>query len=292
MDIQKVTVLGSGVLGAQIALVTAVRGLEVTSWDISDEAVEAAAKRFDTFGRRMAAELDDVSEEQVAQGRARLTQSTDISEAVKDADLIIEAVPESLEIKRDVWSKAGAAAPEHTIFATNTSTLLPSDFAEATGREEQFLALHFANHIWVNNTAEIMPHEGTDLKYVDVLEKFAEKIGMVPIKLKKEQSGYVLNTLLVPLLKAAQYLVGNDVAEPEDIDRNWRNSTGAPMGPFQIMDMIGLRTVQAVGKTQDSSEQWSKNFAELIDGMIQEGHIGIESGQGFFAYDENGNIVS
>ena len=291
MDIKKVTVLGAGVLGSQIALVTAIRGFEVTSWDISDEAVEAASQRFDKFGRQIAAEVDDIDEKKVAEGRERLSLSTDIAEAVKDADLVIEAVPEKLSIKQDVWSKAGAAAPEHTIFATNTSTLLPSEFAEATGREKQFLALHFANHIWKNNTAEIMPHEGTDPKYIDVLGEFAEAIGMVPVKLKKEQGGYVLNTLLVPFLKAGQYLVGNDVADPKDIDRDWRISTGAPMGPFEIMDMIGLRTVKAVGETKENNEEWSKKFNELVDEMIDQGKIGQESGEGFFKYDDNGNIV-
>lgn len=291
MDIKKVAVLGAGVLGSQIALVTAIRGFEVTSWDISDEAVEAASKRFDKFGRQIVAEVEEIDEQKLAEGRERLTLSTDIAEAVKDADLVIEAVPEKLSIKQDVWSKAGAAAPEHTIFATNTSTLLPSDFAEATGREKQFLALHFANHIWKNNTAEIMPHGGTDPKYVDVLGEFAEAIGMVPIKLKKEQGGYVLNTLLVPFLEAGMYLVGNDVADPKDIDLDWRNSTGSPMGPLQTMDMIGLRTVKAVSETRPNDAEWNKNFRKLIDDMIEKGHIGQESGQGFFSYDDDGQMI-
>lgn len=292
MDIKNVTVLGAGVLGSQIALVTAIRGFNVVSWDISDEAVEAATKRFDKFGPQIVAETQDIDEAKVAEGRDRLSMSTDIAEAVKDADLVIEAVPEKLSIKQDVWGKAGEAAPEHTIFATNTSTLLPSEFAEATGRPEQFLALHFANHIWKNNTAEIMPHADTDRKYVDIVGEFAEAIGMVPIKLKKEQGGYVLNTLLVPLLEAGQYLLGNEVAEPKDIDRDWRISTGSPMGPFEIMDAIGLRTVKAVGETKaNNDEGWKKNFNKILDEMIEQGKIGQESGEGFFTYDNDGNIV-
>lgn len=291
MDIKNVTVLGAGVMGSQIALVTAIRGFNVVSWDISDEAIEAANKRFDTFGRQIAAQLDDVDEAKVSEGRDRLSTSTDIAEAVKDADLVIEAVPEKMSIKEDVWGKAGKAAPKHTIFTTNTSTLVPSDFAEATGRPEQFLALHFANHIWHYNTAEIMPHEGTDRKYVDIVAEFAEAIGMVPVKLKKEQGGYVLNTLLVPLLEAGQYLVGNDIAEPKDIDRDWRISTGSPMGPFEIMDTIGLRTVKAVGETKEREGEWSTNFNKLLDEMIEQGKIGQESGEGFFKYDDDGNVV-
>ncbi|QDR77377.1 3-hydroxyacyl-CoA dehydrogenase [Corynebacterium sanguinis] len=288
----KVTVLGSGVLGAQIALVTSVRGFEVAAWDINDEACASAAKRFDTFGAQMVRELDDVSADDLAAGRARLTQTTDIEAAAANADLIIEAVPENLEIKRDVWSKAGAAAGEHTILATNTSTLLPSEFADATGHPERFLALHFANHIWLNNTAEIMPHAGTDPKYVDILERFATDIKMLPVKLQKEQPGYVLNTLLVPFLNAAQYLLANGVASPEDVDKNWRNSTGAPMGPFEIMDMVGLRTVHAVGSLKPNPSASESAFHKILEEMIAEGRIGKESGQGFFAYDEEGNRVS
>ncbi|MDY5785472.1 3-hydroxyacyl-CoA dehydrogenase [Corynebacterium sp.] len=291
MNITNVTVLGAGVLGAQIALVTAVRGFNVVSYDINDDALEAAKKRFDTFGKQMAAELDDVTADTVAEGRERLRQSSDLEDAVKDADLVIEAVPEKLEIKKDTWARVGKAAPDNAIFATNTSTLLPSSFAEATGDPSRFLALHFANHIWVNNTAEIMPHDGTDPALVDVLVEFAEAIKMVPVKLKKEQPGYIVNTLLVPFLQAGQYLLANDVAEPADIDRDWRNSTGSPAGPFEIMDVVGLRTVLSVNESEDSQEEWKKDFADIVKQMIEDGRIGVESGEGFFRYDDEGNRI-
>lgn len=286
MDIKNVTVLGAGVLGAQIALVTAFRGFNVVSWDINDDALAAAAKRFDAFGARIVADLDDATEESMTEGRARLTQTTDLEEAVRGADLIIEAVPENIDIKRDVLGRASAAASDATIFATNTSTLLPSEFADAVTSPERFLALHFANNIWIQNTAEIMPHAGTDLKYVDVLVDFAERIGMVPVKLKKEQPGYILNTLLVPWLKAGQYLLANEIAEPADIDRDWRNSTGSPRGPFEIMDIVGLRTVLAVGQAQGNKEEWQDKFSSILEEMIAAGHIGVESGQGFYTYDK------
>ncbi|WP_115685651.1 3-hydroxyacyl-CoA dehydrogenase [Corynebacterium senegalense] len=291
MNIKNVTVLGAGVLGAQIALVTANRGFNVVSWDINDEALQAASKRFDTFGAQMVAELEDTTEESMAEARGRLSQTSDLEEAVREADLVIEAVPEKLEIKKDVWERVGKAAPAEAVFATNTSTLLPSLFAESTGSPERFLALHFANHIWLQNTAEIMPHAGTDLKYVDVLEEFAEQIGMVPVKLKKEQPGYILNTILVPFLTAGQYLLANDVAEPEDIDRDWRNSTGSPRGPFEVMDVVGLRTVLAVGKLKPNPEEWEKKFQGILEEMIADGRIGVEAGRGFFTYNEQGQRV-
>lgn len=282
-EIKNVTVVGSGVLGAQIAFVTAHAGFTVTAWDINDEAVAAATKRFDAIGSQVAVELEGASAETVAAARERLSITTDVAAAVKDADLVIEAVPENLDLKRDVWAKIGAAAPADAIFCTNSSTLLPSDFADSTGAPERFLALHFANHIWIQNTAEIMPHPGTNLDLLPVIEKFALDIRMVPIVLKKQQPGYVLNTLLVPWLKAGQYLLAEGIAEPEQIDRDWKNSTGAPKGPFEVMDLVGLRTVVAVGD-QPGAPEWQKKFLNIAKAMIAEGKTGVESGEGFYKY--------
>lgn len=293
MTFNNVTVLGAGVLGAQIAFCSAFAGKKVVSYDINEEALAAGKKRFDAIGEQMKAELESANDETVAAGHANLTQTSDLKEAVANADLVIEAIPENLELKRKVWAEVGQYAPETAVFATNTSTLMPSKFADATGAPERFLALHFANHIWIQNTAEVMPHEGTDPKYVDQLVEFAEQINMVPVPLKREQPGYVLNTLLVPLLSAGMYLLHHDVAEPADIDRDWRNSTGSPRGPFEIMDLIGVRTLVAVIQSDENAADWKKQFAkETLEPMIAAGKTGIEAGQGFYTYDANGKIVS
>lgn len=156
-NINNVTVLGAGVLGAQIAYQAAYAGFNVTSYDINDDALAAAKKRFDGLDEDYKRDLDDATDEKISAARNHLSQSSDINDAVGNADLVIEAVPEKIELKKDIWSKVGSAAPEHTIFATNTSTLRPSDFGGATGHEDRFLAMHFANRIRVNRTAEIMP---------------------------------------------------------------------------------------------------------------------------------------
>ena len=137
---------------------------------------------------------------------------TDLAKAVREADLVIESVPESMEGKQEIYSKLAKVAPEKTVFVTNSSTLLPSQFAEFTGRPAKFLALHFANSIWEKNTTEVMVHEGTDSIYVQEVTEFARAIGMIPFVLKKEQPGYILNTLLVPFLTSALSLWVKDVA--------------------------------------------------------------------------------
>lgn len=293
MSINNVTVLGAGVLGAQIAFVSAFAGKNVVSYDINEEALAAGKKRFDSIGEQMKRELEAANDDTIAAAHAHLTQTSDLGEAVAHADLIIESVPENLDLKRKVWSQVGELAPESAIFATNTSTLMPSKFADATGAPERFLALHFANHIWIQNTAEVMPHEGTDPKYVDQLVAFAEDINMVPVPLKREQPGYVLNTLLVPLLSAGMYLLQHDVADPADIDRDWRNSTGSPRGPVEIMDLVGLRTLVAVIESNENAPEWQTQFVnQTLKPMIADGKTGVESGQGFYTYDAHGKIVS
>ena len=280
--IKKVTVLGTGVLGSQIAYQTAFHGFEVIAWDIDDAAVAAAHTRFAGLAATYDAEVDGAKGGKSAAALERITVTSDLADAVKDADLVIEAVPENPAIKTDTWTKVGELAPEKTIFATNTSTLLPSSFMEATGRPEKFLALHYANRIWAMNTAEIMGTSKTDAAVFDTVVEFATEQGMVPIPLKKEQPGYVLNSLLVPLLNAASALLVNEVAEPETIDATWRIGTGAPLGPFQIFDVVGLTTAYNVSVMGDET---SKKFAELVKrDYIDQGKLGVATGEGFYRY--------
>ena len=282
-DIRKVTVLGAGVLGSQIAFQTAFKGFDVTSYDIDDKALDAARGRFaglvDTY-RQDVPGADDGS---AAATLDRLKLTSDLDAAVADADLVIEAIPEILSLKQDTYRRIGAAAPERTIFATNSSTLLPSDLAEATGRPDRFLALHFANRVWRFNTAEVMGTERTDPEVFRTVVEFATEIGMVPIELHKEKSGYVLNSLLVPFLNSAAALAAGGYAQPEDVDKTWKIATGAPLGPFQIFDIIGLTTPYNIMSHGDEDAQ--KLAVWLKENYIDKGKLGVASGEGFYKYD-------
>lgn len=198
IEFRKVTVLGTGVLGSQIAFQTAFHGFEVTAYDIDDKAITAARARFDELATVYQQDVDGADASNTSATAAGITLTTDLAVAASEADLIIEAVPEVLEIKRDLYGKLATLAPERTVFATNSSTLLPSDIVDATGRPDRFLALHFANHVWKFNTAEVMGTEQTDPAVFQAVVAFARAIGMVPIELHKEKAGYVLNSLLVP----------------------------------------------------------------------------------------------
>lgn len=282
-SIKKVTVLGTGVLGSQIAFQSAFKGFTVTAYDINDKVLEAAKDRFAKLAETYANEIPDARDGKAQEALSRLTLTSDLKDAVADADLVIEAIPEILDLKRDTYQKLGELAPAKTIFATNSSTLLPSDLKDSTGRPDKFLALHFANRVWQFNTAEIMGTTDTDPAVFAEVVEFAKAIGMVPIELHKEKAGYVLNSLLVPFLNAAAELAAGGYADPSAVDDTWRIATGAPVGPFQIYDIIGLTTPYNIMANGDAEAQ--KLAAWLKENYIDKGKLGLATGEGFYKYN-------
>lgn len=294
MTIKNVTVLGAGVLGAQIAYRAAYAGFNVTSYDINEDALKAAQQRFDSIKAVYQTNVEGADEAKLEATQKRLTLSKDLEQAVSEADIIIEAVPENLDLKKRVWETVGKAAPKTTIFTTNTSTLLPSEFSAASGDTKRFLALHFANDIWRYRAVEVMGTVETDPAIVDTVYQFAEDMGMWPVKLNKEHAGYIINSLSVPFLDAAAHLYADGVAEPQDIDRVWQQATGSPIGPFQAMDVIGLRTVYAIhsAKAAKDHDPIGQKFAELLkQDYLDKGKFGKDSHSGFYDYDENGEVI-
>ncbi|WP_256759472.1 3-hydroxyacyl-CoA dehydrogenase [Cohnella sp. WQ 127256] len=288
MNYKHITVAGSGVLGSQIAFQIAFKGFNVSVYDINDEVLVRAKERIEQLKPRYQEDLG-VTEEEVNAVDLRISFHSDLSAAVAKADLVIEAIPEVVRLKVDFYKELGKVAPDQTNFATNSSTLLPSQFAEATGRPGQFLALHFANEIWKNNTAEIMKHPGTDQKVFDEVIYFAKAIGMVALPLNKEQPGYILNSLLVPLLEAAQKLLIKEVADVETIDKTWMVATGAPLGPFAILDVVGINTAYNIGqaKAQATGNQEFEKVAQLLKlEYIDKGKLGRATGEGFYKYPD------
>ena len=286
MEFKNITIAGSGVLGYQIAFQTAFHGFNVTVYDINDEVLEKAKAKFNTLSEAYKKDLN-ATEEQLSNTKKRLSYSSDLGDAVKDADLLIEAVPENPGIKIDFYSKLAALAPDKTVFATNSSTMLPSQFANKTGRPEKFIALHFANEIWKHNTAEIMGHPGTSPEVFNALIAFSKAIGMVALPIYKEQPGYIVNSLLVPLLSAALDLWAKEVSDIETIDKTWMIATGAPLGPFGILDVVGVTTAYNINKmaadtTKDPIKQ--KIVAKLKEEYIDQGKLGTTTGQGFYSY--------
>ena len=283
-EIKTLTVLGTGVLGSQIAYQAAFHGLAVTAYDVDGDALEKARARFARLvGIYRAANVGGAGESKAEAALENLRLTANLGDAVADADLVIEAVPELLEVKRDVYRTLADLAPAKTIFATNSSTLLPSDLKDSTGRPDRFLAIHYANNIWAQNIAEVMGTAETDPAVFDAVVDFARNSGLEPIEIRKEKAGYVLNSLLVPLLNTAAGLLLQGVASPETIDKTWRIATGAPSGPFQIYDVVGLGTAYNIAAS--SPDPGSQAFARYLKAnYIDHGKLGVETGEGFYTY--------
>jgi len=286
-NLNRVTVLGAGVLGGQIAWHSAFKGKTVVVYDPFPEAIAKARGAHDMYARIYATDLG-ASDADLEATRSRLIYSGQLEPAVVEAELVIEAVPEVPEIKTRVYQQMAALLPPHTIVATNSSTLLPRDFAAATGRPEKYCALHFANLIWALNLVEIMAHPGTSRETLTAATLFAIEIGQVPIAVQKEQNGYVLNTWFVATLTAAISLVVNGVSTPEDVDRTYMiTNRGCAMGPCGLLDMVGMKTAYDVSSywgTLNNDAQMLKNAAYVKERFLGRGLQGLMGGEGFYKY--------
>jgi len=313
MGFKKIVVLGGGVLGSQIAFQSAYCGFDATILLRSQGSIERAKPKIEWMKKQMLdsmekmktdktafcrgfAKSSDLTVEQIDELKARVEKAhkelkltTDFEEACQDADLIIESIAEDPKQKIDMYQKLQKYLEEKTIIVTNSSTLLPSQFADSTGRPEKYLAFHFANRIWRNNMIEIMVHDRTDKKYFDAMVEFAEQINMIPLKVLKEQKGYILNSMLGPFSLAALSLWANEVADFETIDKTWKLGTGSPYGPFGLIDIVGLTTVRNIHLIKPDYKDpnsLSRKIANKLQEMMDAGKQGVISGEGFYKYQK------
>ncbi|MET3616935.1 3-hydroxybutyryl-CoA dehydrogenase [Peptoniphilus olsenii] len=321
MNIKKVVVCGGGVLGSQIAFQSQFSGFDTTIWlrsegsigrtkpkliHVKENYMKTIEKMNEThtpmdFARGIADSYENFdyekSLEKVKEAYENLKIELDMEKAVEDADIVIEAMSEDLNAKIEFYKKLAPFLPEKTILCTNSSSLLPSSFMEYTGRPEKFLALHFANEIHKHNTAEVMMTSKTDPEVFDAVVQFARDIKMIPLQLKKEQPGYLLNSMLIPFLFAGFDLYVNGISTPNDIDAAWKYGTGAIKGPFEIFDIVGLKTayeiVNALAVRFGESGPYNyKGQAQILAQKIEEGKIGLMAGEGFYKYDKEGNKIN
>ncbi|MBC6367908.1 3-hydroxyacyl-CoA dehydrogenase [Algoriphagus sp. AK58] len=280
MTIQKICILGAGTLGSRVALQSAISGFQVSIYDISQKALDFGEKTMEKILRQLV-KAKQLNESQIPDIFSRIQFTLDPLEAVKDADIINESVTEEADIKKKVWKQFGELAPAKTWFTTNTSYLLPSMFAEESGRPAKFCAFHF-HDVFYSRVVDIMPHPGTDPAMIPMLEELGRKLNQVPVLVKKENPGYIFNTMLMALIGAAGKLLTREVASIEDIDRSWMVNFHMPMGPFGILDSIGLDTAWHV--THKMPDAASQAFAALLKTYLDQGKLGEKSGEGFYTY--------
>jgi 3-hydroxyacyl-CoA dehydrogenase len=286
-SVANLTVLGAGVLGGQIAWHSAFKGKQVVQYDLHQTALDSCRAQHEIYAAIYQADLG-ATPESIEAARSRLRFSTDLAAAVAAADLVIEAVPEVPDIKVSVYSDMAPHLQPHTIVASNSSTFLASMFADATGRPDKYACLHFANLIWHINLAEVMAHPGTSTATVDVLTQFAIEIGMVPVPICKEQNGYVINTMLIALLRSALSLVTSGVTDFKTVDRTFMiMNRGVGSGPFGTIDVVGMETafnIMNYWASESQEEDLFKAAAWLKEQYIDKGRMGLQCGKGFYDY--------
>jgi len=283
-DIKRVLILGAGTMGQQIGLQCAMHGYEVVYYDLTQEILDKALKRVAKLGSWFASS-GLLTEENLRHALARISATPDAAKAAQDVDFISESVPEDPQLKGKIFAQFNKLCPERTIFTTNTSMLVPSMFAKATGRPEKLVSLHF-HDTRSTNVVDVMPHPGTAPEVTQLVHDFAVSIGQIVIRLHRENNGYVFNTMLSSLFTSALTLASRDVAAIEDIDRSWMGVMHTPMGPFGIMDQIGLSTVWTITdywakKTGDPQAQANADFLKQY---VDRGHLGFKTNRGFYSY--------
>ena len=283
-DIKKVLILGAGTMGQQIGLQCAMNGYGVVYYDISQEILDKAVKRVANLAKWYAT-TGRLTQEQLQQTLERISATPDPVKAARDADFVSESVPEDPELKGRVFAQFHQLCPGHTIFTSNTSMLIPSMFAGATGRPERICALHF-HDLRATTVVDVMPHPGTDPAVTQLVHDFAVSIGCIVIMLQRENHGYVFNTMLSSLFFSALTLASKDVSSVEDIDRSWMGVTYMPMGPFGIMDQVGLSTVWSITDywAKRAGDQQAQMNADFVKKYVDRGDLGYKTGKGFYSY--------
>ncbi len=283
-DIKRVLILGAGTMGQQIGFVCAMHGYDVVMYDLSKEILDKSVRRMEKLGHFFISS-GRITNEQLDGIMARIRATADPEEAARDVDFISESVPEDPGIKAKVFARFNELCPERAVFTTNTSMLVPSAFADATGRPEKFCALHF-HDTRISNVVDVMPHPGTAKEVVDLVEDFAKSIGQIAIMLHRENNGYVFNTMLSSLFFSALTLASRNVTSIEDVDRAWMGVTHMAVGPFGIMDQVGLSTVYTITDywAKKTGDPQAKANAEFLKGYVDKGLLGFKTMEGFYKY--------
>lgn len=283
MDVKRVMVIGAGQMGSGIAQVFAQAGYEVILNDLNEEAVNRGLATIEKFLSR-AVDRERMTAEEKQAALDHLTLSTDLAEG-KDCDLFIEAVVEKLDVKKQVFTTLDEIAPDHAIFASNTSSLPITEMAAATKRPSQFIGMHFMNPVPVMKLVEIIRGIQTSDETYNVIEKITKTLNKTPVEVK-DYPGFASNRILMPMINEAIYAVYEGVASVEDIDTVMKLGMNHPMGPLTLADFIGLDTCLYIMEVLHEGLGDSKyRPCPLLRQYVQAGWLGRKSGRGFYVYE-------
>ena len=286
--VRRVLVVGAGAMGSQIGMLCALAGFDATVTDVTAVALVAAQEQLHRRmlrdiekGRRTAAAVDEAF--------GRLGFTTDLETAASTADYVIEAAVEKLDVKRDLFAALDRAAPPHAVLATNSSSIVSSRIADATGRPDRVCNLHFFNPALVMTCVEVVRGPATSDRTVEISVELARALGKVPVLLNKEIPGFVANRILNAVRDEAIFLLENGVASVEDIDTACRTALGYPMGPFELMDMTGIDIGYLTKQDRYAESGNPKDRpSTTVAALVQRGELGRKTGRGWYEYDDAG----
>ncbi|CAL8088538.1 unnamed protein product [Orchesella dallaii] len=289
--IQNVTVIGAGTMGAGIAQVSAAAGNNVRLVDVNDKVLDNSRKTIETSLGRISKKIfkDDPSKgtEFCKQTIERITFMTEREKSVETADLVIEAIIENLKLKQDLFATLDAAAPQKTIFASNTSSIPINEIAQPTNRKDRFGGLHFFSPVPMMKLLEVIRTTETSDETYKAMDAWGKAIGKVTVSCK-DTPGFIVNRLLIPYMTEAVRMVERGDATPQDVDLAMKLGAGYPMGPFELSDAVGVDVGLFI------AEGWEKRFPndptfkvpELTRKLVKEGKLGRKSGEGWYKYGD------
>ncbi|MBP1988210.1 3-hydroxyacyl-CoA dehydrogenase/enoyl-CoA hydratase family protein [Halolamina salifodinae] len=287
-DIERIAVLGAGNMGHGIAEMAALAGYEVTMRDINEEFVQNGYEQIEWSLDKLA-EKDQISRADAEGALDRVTPVVDLDAAVGDADVVIEAVPEKMDIKRQVYRDVIEHAPPEAIFATNTSSLSVTELSEVSDRPEQFCGMHFFNPPVRMQLVEVISGAHTAEATLETIEALAESMGKTPVRVRKDSPGFIVNRILVPLMNEAAWAVEADDATIEEVDSTTKYDLGLPMGSFELADQVGIDVGYHVLEYMYQELGDAYRPSPLLAENVEKEELGKKTGRGFYDY-ENGGV--
>ena len=286
MSVKNITVLGSGVMGHGIAQVSATAGYNVVLRDIKQEFLDKAMEKIKWSLDKLVSK-EKISKDEGDSIFARITPIVDLNEAVKDAELVIEVVPEIMELKKTVYAELDKAAGPEVIFASNTSTLPITEIANTTSRPEKFIGIHFFNPPQLMKLVEVIPGEKTSQEITELTQEFVKSVNKQAVLCRKDVPGFIINRLFIPMVHEACFAQDRTNATLEEIDSAVKFKLGFPMGIFELADFTGMDVIHKATTEMHLRDKKVINPHPTVEKMFDEKKLGQKSGEGYYKYSDD-----
>ena len=289
IQIEKVAVIGAGLMGHGIALEIAASGYHVNLYDVTETILDTAKQNIN-YGLQKLVDSGKVKADQVSSAKSRIKTSNNLADQLRDVDLVIEAAPENLSMKQELFKNFGELCPSHTILASNTSSFMPSLYADQSKRPDKVLVIHYANPPHLVPLVEIVRSDKTSDATLNTAKEFIEGIGKNVIVVNREIEGFILNRLQIALLRESLWLVENGITDVEGIDKAIKYCTGrrwAFAGIFEVFELAGWDTIEKIYREVAPTLASKPDIPVPLKRLIDKGLFGSKSGQGFYKSDKN-----